>query len=59
MTVINDKESCTRCCFCLLLCPQEAIELIPAAFVLNINDDRCNDCLECIDCCPSDALREV
>jgi len=58
MTVINDRGKCIGCGFCLLLCPQEAIEMLPA-FVLNINEDECNECLECIDCCPNDALREA
>ncbi len=58
MAVVSDKERCTRCCFCLLLCPREAIEM-PPTFVLKIDDDKCNICLECIDCCPNNALREV
>lgn len=58
MAVINEKERCTRCCFCLLLCPQEAIDIFPD-FVITIDNDRCNECLECIDCCPNDALKEA
>ena len=58
MAVINDKKRCVMCCFCVLLCPQEAIEILPD-FILKINDDKCNECLECIDCCPNDALKEA
>ena len=57
MAVVKDQKKCIGCGFCLLLCPEDAMEMLPA-FALKVDDDKCTECFECIDSCPNDALRE-
>jgi ferredoxin len=42
----------------VLICPEEALEVVPA-FVVEVDQNRCTDCLACLNMCPNDALKET
>ena len=57
MTIAVDEANCIGCGMCVLICPEEAME-VTSLFVVEIDRDRCTDCLICLNMCPNDALKE-
>ena len=57
MSIKIDEELCTGCGFCILACPEDAVDNRPS-FLARINEELCTECLMCLDHCPNRALRE-
>jgi len=57
MRIIVDEAMCTGCGWCVLCCPEGAVNHQPA-FIARIDEDVCTQCLVCLDYCPSGALAE-
>lgn len=57
MSIAVHEASCIGCGMCVLICPEEALEVAPI-FVVEIDRDRCTGCLICLNMCPNDALEE-
>lgn len=55
MTVRVSEADCIGCGSCVLLCPEEALE-VSANFVVRVDPQACTDCLTCLDCCSLYAL---
>lgn len=58
MTIAVDETRCIGCGMCVLICSEEALEIVPA-FVVEVDRNRCTDCLACLNMCPNDALKET
>lgn len=63
--LIVDHRICCGCRICAVVCPREAITLVPAALAdgrlaerprIDIDDKRCSFCGECVALCPTHAL---
>jgi Pyruvate/2-oxoacid:ferredoxin oxidoreductase delta subunit len=52
-----DPTTCTGCDACVSLCPQQAIELEPAALEYRILPATCTGCGICVDVCADRAVR--
>lgn len=57
MYIIN-HYTCIECCFCLDMCPADAIYERRDGSIW-INQDHCIDCGDCIDQCQTGSIREV
>ena len=57
MSVKVDQVACTGCGWCIVSCPQDAVDNRPS-FVARIDEDLCTQCLVCLDYCPNGALVE-
>ncbi|MBE2223729.1 MAG: 4Fe-4S binding protein [Anaerolineae bacterium] len=50
-----DKELCTGCGDCIVICPTDALELVSGVALL-IAPSACNYCADCETTCPVDAI---
>jgi Pyruvate/2-oxoacid:ferredoxin oxidoreductase delta subunit len=57
MIIAVHEASCIGCGMCVLICPEEALE-VASNFVVEIEQNRCTCCLICLNMCPNDALEE-
>ncbi|NQT72725.1 MAG: 4Fe-4S binding protein [Chloroflexi bacterium] len=57
MAIIVNAAKCIGCGSCVLLCPEEALDVSPS-FVVEVDSENCTECLTCLDCCSNDALGE-
>ena len=57
MAIHVNEARCIGCGSCVLLCPEEALE-VPASFVVEVDLEVCTECLTCLNCCSNDALEE-
>lgn len=54
-----DLAACSRCGLCLIVCPADAIERVPATdggWLPRIDDQRCIGCDDCEQICPNLAI---
>ncbi|MFC2027991.1 4Fe-4S binding protein [Chloroflexota bacterium] len=57
MAIKVDEAKCIGCGSCVLLCPEEALDVSPS-FIAEVDLNVCTECLTCLDCCSNDALEE-
>ncbi len=57
MAIMVNEVKCIGCGSCVLLCPEEALD-VSASFIVEVDSNICTECLTCLDCCPNDALVE-
>ena len=50
-----DKELCTGCGDCIVICPTDALELVNGVAVIT-EPSACNYCAECEMICPVEAI---
>ena len=55
MRIEVNETKCTGCGCCVLICPEGAVDNLPA-FIARIDKDLCTECLACLDGCPNQAL---
>jgi pyruvate ferredoxin oxidoreductase gamma subunit len=55
---VIERERCTRCFLCFVLCPEGAIRLDAADYPV-VDYDHCKGCLVCATECPPHAIAEV
>lgn len=53
MIIVKD-DLCDFCGTCVSVCPADAIELLEARLVIDL--EKCTDCLNCVKVCPFEVL---
>lgn len=54
--IVYDREKCTGCKLCLMVCPSEAIMFKDVEKKIRIYVARCTFCAQCNDVCPVNCL---
>ncbi|HTY74785.1 MAG TPA: 4Fe-4S binding protein [Candidatus Nanoarchaeia archaeon] len=56
---IRDLEKCTKCCMCVLYCPDGAIKWMPELGKIEFDYNFCKGCGICANECPTKAITMV
>lgn len=54
--IVWNKDKCTHCGACIVICPTNALVLDPQTSKVNFHEDKCIACLLCIPACPVRAM---
>jgi polyferredoxin len=56
LSLRKDQDKCTRCNYCVNVCPTRVLKIKEEDKDDNVTDMNCDFCLECIENCPEKAL---
>ncbi len=54
--MITVANYCVGCAFCMLVCPEEAVQVLGRP---EFDMEKCNECKRCVRNCPVEAIRFV